>query len=272
MTTNIAVAWANIAGNATVATSSAATAMPASLLQQEDISRHWRSAAGTSATIDLTFATTQSADTFDILGTNGTAAMTVRIELSNTALGNHEIWDSGTLSTNLIDSLFLTSLRLRGEDALVLASAVKSGWKYCRITLTDASLSYIEAGYLFIGTRSVFTYNPEWGMAWQVVDPSEKKTTRGGQTKVIVKQSYRQLDLTLGFLTETQRASIALPLDLANGSRTPVLVITAPDSTTLGRDSVFGFLNETAPMPVQSVFGPDAAPMYTRQFRIIERL
>jgi hypothetical protein len=272
MSANIAAAWANIALNATVAASSAATAMPASLLQQEDISRHWRSAAGTTADIDLTFAATQSADTFDILGTNLSAAGTVRIRLSNVSLGGTDIWDSGTLSSNLVDAIFLTSPRLRGEDALVLSASVRSGWKYCRITLTDASRSYIEAGFLFIGTRTQFTYNMDWGFSLHVVDPSEKKTTRGGQTKVISREKYRRADFTIGWLTETQKWSVATAMDLANGASLPLLFIFNPDSTTLGRDSMFGFLNETSPMPVLQAFGPDGAPMYSRQYTQIERL
>lgn len=268
---NIAVAWRNIALNATVAASSAATAMPASLLQQEDISRHWRSAAGTTADIDLTFASTQSADTFDILGTNLTAAGTVRIRLSNTALGNTDVWDSGTLSSNLIDAIFLTVPRLRGEDALVLSSSVRSGWKYCRITLTDASRSYIEAGFVFISTRTAFTYNYDIGFAPRVVDPSIIKKTSGGQSKKRTKEKYRVWDPKIGWLTETQRWNVAEALDLANGITVPALFILNPDSSTLGRDSLFGLLQDTDPVPVLGFFDA-GGPMYERQYRIEELL
>src|SRR4051812_15979579 len=96
---NVAAAWANIAGNATLAASSAATGMPVTLLQQEDIGRRFRTGAVTTVDIDLTFAATQSADTFCILGTNLTAAGIVRIKLSNASLGGTDIYDSNSGST-----------------------------------------------------------------------------------------------------------------------------------------------------------------------------
>lgn len=258
---NLAAAWANIAVNGTLTASSAATAMPVTLLQQEDVSRHWRSAAGTTAYFDLTFGSTQSADAFAILGTNLSATGTIQIKLSNTAAGNTDVWDSGAVS--VVDPNY--------EDAIILASSVKSGWKYCRVILTDATKSYMEAGFLFIGTRAQFTYNYAYGAQRTVVDPSEHKKTRGGQTKIIARPKFRQWDIPVDFVNETDRWSLIEAMDLANGISTPVLLILDPASTNLGRDSIFGLIQQSDPVGYVQAFD-SGGQVYSRTYRIEERL
>lgn len=263
LASNIAAAWINIAGNGTLTASSAATAMPITLLQQKDPCRHWRSAAGTTAYFDLTFAATQSADTFDIIGTNLTAAGIVRIQLSNVAAGNSEIWDSNSLGTpGQVDPVY--------QDAVVLASSVKSGWKYCRVTLTDTSLAYIEAGLLFISTRTQLSYNFDYGHQFYPIDPCEHKRTSGGVTNVIPHGPvYRRCVLTVGSLTEAQRWSVFQAIGMTNGKSTPILLILDPSSSNLGRDSVYGLLQDD--MPIASIQGIDASgAMYSAPLTIDE--
>ena len=271
-TFNVAAAWENIFRNATLGSSSAATAMPVSMLQQQDISRHFRSAPGNTVDVDASFAVAQSADTFDILGTNLTAAGTVRIRLSNVALGNTDIWDSGTIASNLVDPIFLAAPRLRGEDALVLTTP-KSGWKYCRMTLTDNTLSAVEAGYLVGSTRTQLSYNFNYGAQFTVVDPSEQKKTSGGMTNIRSKPKFRRCELTVGALTEAQRWSVFEAIGLANGVSVPLLLITDPSSSNLGRASIFGLLQDS--IPVTSIEGFDNAtgrPVYSASVRLDERL
>lgn len=266
---NVSAAWGNIAANGTPTASSAATAMPITLLQQEDVGRHWRSAAGTTAYFYFSFATPQSADTFAILGTNLTAAGIVRVRLfplfSDLAGGTNVIWDSNPTSTpGQVDPNY--------EDAIVLAPAVQSGWTQMFVNLTDTSLSYMEAGFVFAGTRSQFAYNYDFGAQRTVIDPSEQKKTRGGQTKVIAKPKFRRWDFEVGWMTETQRWSVAEAMDLANGASSPVLFMMDPASTNMGRDSIFGFLQDLSGVATLQAFDNSGNPMYSRSYRIDERL
>jgi hypothetical protein len=258
---NIAAASVNIAGNGTLTASSAATGMPITLLQQKDPIRRWRSAAGTTAYFDLTFSTTQSADTFSIIGTNLTAAGTVRIQLSNVAAGNSDIWDSTALAGQ-VDPVY--------QDAHILAPAVKSGWKYCRITLTDTSLSYIEAGFLFFSTRTQLSYNFDYGHQFYPVDPCDHKKTAGGTTDIVPHGPiYRRCVLTVGSLTEAQRWSVFQAIGMTNGRSTPILLILDPSSSNLGRDSIFGLIQDD--VPVTSIQGFDASgAMYSAAVTIEE--
>jgi hypothetical protein len=261
LASNVATAWLNIAGNGTLTASSAATGMPITLLQQKDPIRHWRSAAGTTAYFDLTFASTQSADTFSTIGTNLTAAGSVRVQLSNVAAGNFEIYDS-TVLVGQVDPVY--------QDAHVLASSVKSGWKYCRVTLTDTSLSYMEAGFLFISTRTQLSYNFDYGHQFYPIDPCEQKKTAGGTTDVVPHGPiYRRCILTVGSLTEAQRWSVFQSIGMTNGRSVPILLILDPSSSNLGRDSIFGLIQDD--VPVTSIQGFDAnGAMYSAAVTINE--
>jgi hypothetical protein len=266
---NIAAAWGNIAGNGTLTAFSAATAMPITLLQQEDVSRRWRSAAGTSSNFKDVFASNQSADTFCILGTNLTAAGIVRVRLYPTSAdadaGTNVIWDSNPSNTpGTVDPLY--------EDAIVLASSVQSGWKASRVDLTDTSTGYQEAGYLFISTRTQFTYNYAYGAQRTWVDPSEHKKTRGGQTKIISKPKFRKWQIPIEVVTETQRWALVEAMDIANGITSPVLLIMDPSSTNLGRDSIFGLFTETNPVAYIQGFDASGGQLYSRTYQIEERL
>ncbi len=263
--TNLAAAWTNIALNATVTVSSAATAMPASNLQQEDTRRSWRSGATTTANVDLTFSSTQSADTFALFNTNLTAAGIVRVQLSNTALGNTDIWDSNAGSTpGTVDPNY--------KDAIVLASSVKSGWKYCRFVVTDTSLTYIEAGLAFAATRTAFAYNYDWGAQFTRVDPSIQKKTKGGQTKILRRPQFRRFELPIAVVTEAQRWSVVEQIDLLNGVSIPVLFILDDSSSNLGRDSIFGLIQESSPVALIQGFDSAGGIVSSKPYRVEQRL
>lgn len=262
---NLAIAWVNIFDNATLAASSEAANMLVTKLQQEDTRRNFRTGAVTTVNIDLTYAATQSADTFALVNTNLSAAGIVRIKLSNVSLGGTDIWDSNPSDTaGTVDPSY--------KDAIVLASSVKSGWKYCRIILTDTSKTYLEAGRGFIGTRSQFDINFNFGAQFTVVDPSIHKKTKGGQTKIMVRPKFRQFDLPVGFVTEAQRRSIVDGVDLVNGISTPVLVMTDPSSTNMGRDSLYGLIKESSPVQIIEGFDSVGGIMSSKSYRIEQRL
>lgn len=236
-------------------------------LQQEDTRRNWRTGATTTAYILGTYASNQSADTFYLANTNLTAAGIARVRLSSAdatgAAG--DIYDSNSGATaGQVDPNY--------KNLLVLASSVKSGWKYIRIDLTDTSRTYIEAGFLFVGTRTQFAYNYNYGAQFTVVDPSVQKKTKGGQTKMMIRPIFWRWELPIGFVTEAQRYSVAYSIDLLNGIRTPVLFVGDPASTNLGRDSIFGLIQESSPVVVIEGFDSAGGIMASKTYRVEQRL
>jgi hypothetical protein len=224
-------------------------------LQQKDIRRNFRTGATTSVSIIGSYAANQSADTFALLNTNSTAVGVVRVmtfaTLANAIAGTSILFDSNPSGAvaGLVDPNY--------KNAIVLAPSVQTGWKAFRIDLVDASLSYLEAGFLFIGTRTQFAYNYAYGAQITTVDPSIPKLTKGGQTNIMQRTKFRRWEMPFDFVTEVQRWSVVEQIDLLNGISLPVLFIGDPSSTNLGRDSVFGLITESS--PVVSVQGFDSA-------------
>lgn len=264
---NLAAAWTNIALNATLTASSEAAAMLVTKLQQEDTKRNWRTGSTTTAYVLATYAANQSADTFALMNTNLTAAGIARVRLSSAdatgAAG--DVWDSNSGgAAGQVDPNY--------KDLVVLASSVKSGWKYCRIDLTDTSLTYLEAGFLFIGTRTQFDYNYAYGAQCTRVDPSIPKKTKGGQTKIMRRPQFRRWDLPVNFITEAQRWSIVESIDFLNGLSLPVLFVLDPSSTNLGRDSIFGLIQESTPVVTIEGFDSAGGIMVSKSYRVEQRL
>jgi hypothetical protein len=243
LASNIAAAWTNIALTATLTASSEAAGMLVTKLQQEDTKRNWRTGATTTASVLATYSTNQSADTFFMANTNLTAAGIARVRLSSTdatgAAG--DIWDSNPTSVpGQVDPNY--------KDALILASSVKSGFKYERWDLTDTSLTYLEAGFKFTSTRTQFDYNYSWGDGRTRVDPSIYATTKGGQTKIKSRTPFWRWEIPMGWITQAQKNGAIEQINLLNGRKLPVLFIMNPASTNLGRDSIFGLIQDSFPV------------------------
>lgn len=267
---NMKAARRNVALDATVAASSEATEMPVSLIQQEDVSRHFRSGAVSTVDIDFTYDEEQSVDVLSFLGTNLTETGTIRLKFSNVALGGVDIHDTGVL-TDVIDPVFLTTPRQRGEDVLVQPGVV-DGWKFLRATLADASLSFIETGLAFFSTATQVSENFAWSSSNKWVTLSQHNVTRGGMTRVIVRPRHRQFTINLDLLTETERWGLVEAIDIDNGIDTPVLFMLNPAADPVGRHTVYGLLESLNPNAYVKSFDDSGNPKYARNYVINERL
>lgn len=262
---NVTAAWINRASSATITSTTAATAMPISLLQQEDTRRVWRGAggAGVLESIFFDFGSVQSdINQVSLIYTNLAAVDATRCRLS--------VADP-TCVTNTYDSTSAAGRVDPNYASLHFLTTPALSPRYGRIDLTRAAGSP-EAGYLHAGPYTTFTYNYDYGAQRTVVDPSVQKITRGGQTKIISKTKFRRWEFQIGTMTETQRWSVAEAIDLANGIQSPLLFFMDPSSTNLGRDTIFGLLTETSPVASIQGFDSSGNPMYSRPYKIDERL
>lgn len=264
---NIAAAWSNIAasGLATITSTTAAAAMPISNLQQQDPLRLWRGTggAGVLESIFFDFGSVQTLSnwTIDLLTTNLAVTDTTRLRLS--------VADP-TCVTNTYDSGSATGRVDPNYKSLVFLATPASAPRYGRIDLTRAAGSP-EAGFLIVSDRTQFTYNYGFDAQFTLVDPSIRKKTKGGQSRILIRQKFYVADITLGFLTETQRWNVVDAIDRSNGVSTPVLFILDPSSSNLGRDSIYGFI-ESSPVGLVQAFDDSGAPLYRKSYKIEQRL
>jgi hypothetical protein len=266
-TSNIAAAWTNIALTATLTAGSEASGMLVSKLQQEDTKRNWRTGAATSTSIIAVWTTNQSFDTLALLNTNLTAAGVVRVRTFATQA------DAIAATSTLYDSNVGSSpgqVDPNYKDAIILAPSVQTGFKALRIELADVSagITYLEAGFLFIGTRTQFDYNYSYGAGRTRVDPTILKTTKGGQTRPMIRQPFWRWEIPMGWITEAQTTGALEQINLLNGRRLPVLFIMNPASTNLGRDSIFGLIQDSAPVVAVQAFDSAGGMFSSTTFKI----
>lgn len=258
---NAAIAGTNLADAGAISPSSEVFTMPASNLLDEHVGRRWR-AETNSGYIVLDLLASTSVDTIRLSGLTVSADATVRVRLSSAdssgAAGDVE--DSGTLASgsDQLDADY-------GTFCYLLASP--ESCRYVRIDIVDTGADYVEAGRLFVGARTEFTYNFAPGATVGWVDRSKRQEARGGQTLIWNDNAYRQVEVSLEWVTEAQRYGIVETLDRVNGQNTDVLLIVDTDSDNLARDTILGLVSDLTPVAFTNL-----ASIFTKQYRIKERL
>jgi hypothetical protein len=249
-----AIAYRNLADDALLTVSSQELSLPALNLQNAHVARRWRTLfASGNVTFDL--GALVSLDTIGVFGMTMSSAGTIRARVSSVdptgAAG--DLYDSGVVA---VDSDYNVHLSLL---------TVPVSGRYVRFDLADSG-SYVEAGRVFVGLRTSFGINFDYGWQRAYVDRSIRTKTRGGQTLVWHDNNYRTLDLTFGFLSVAERNGLVETIDRVNGQNTDVLFITDPESSNLARDSIWGLISNLSPV-VQPMFD-----RFSKQYQIEERL
>jgi hypothetical protein len=254
MSNNAYIAYTNLADSAILLTASASSLLlPVSNLLVPHIARKWR---GIDTVTDYFVSDLGSLTSIDTLAVFGITGSQIRFRISSVdatgAAG--DLYDSGTLS---VDQNYKSSIN-------IIPNAVSG--RYVRVDLTTAAGTYVEAGRLFIGTRTQFSYNyvKGWHRLW--TDRSTKTKTRGGQTQIFADVTYRSIDVTFDFLTQNDRDGFVETIDRVNATKTDVLFVTNPASANLSRDSIWGLITSMTPVvqPYVSTF--------SKQYMIEERL
>lgn len=253
-----AVLFRNLSDAGVITASGAVAGQPAALLQDPHVGRRWRSLPGTSAALIIDLGAMQALDTIALIGCNLTLAGTARVRVStnDASAQSGNAWDSGPL-TGLCDPAY--------GYLIHLLPAPVSG-RYVRIDLTDAALPDIEAGRLVVGARQQFAFNFAYGWQWGRVDRSRKTESRGGQVFISRDNSYRTAQLTFENVNEDQRYGFVEDMDRLNAEHDDVLFLTDPDSSNLGRDTIWGLVDGLEPV-TQPYFD-----IYSKPYKLRERL
>lgn len=257
---NAAIAYENLADAATVTAQTAASLMPVTRVQNEHVRRRWRSTANSAWLLCDLLANT-AIDTIGLFGLTLASGATIRIRVSTSA--------GGATSGDLLDVTVDTSDAEFDENygALVYLCAAALTGRYVRFDITDSAASYVEAGRLFVGNRTEFTYKYGPGSSRGWTDPSARQKTLGGQTLIDDRPPYRFLDLSFDWVTEAQRDGLVETIDRVNGRRVDVLLIENTESTNLPMHSVWGLVTELTPAVATAI--PD---IFSKQYRVEERL
>jgi hypothetical protein len=254
---NAAIAYINLADSGLILGSNQIVTMPASNVQNVHVQKRWRSATNAGFfVVDLL--SPQSIDTIGLFGTtmsNASGTARARLSTVDTTGVAGDAYDSGVLGINA----------KYNQRVFILPSPVTA--RYVRIDLSDALGTYTEAGRLFVGLRTLFTYNFDYGWQKGFVDRSIRTKTRGGQTQVWVDNSYRVLDVTFSTVSAAQRDALVEEIDRINGQKTDVLfMIDSSPSVSSAVHSIWGLMSELT-MVTQPHFD-----IYTKQYKIEERL
>lgn len=255
------VGWSNLADTAGISASSFAQLTPPTLLQNPHVARKWRAPAGDTAHLTIDLLGARLLDCVALMGLNLTAAGLTRIRASllDTSAVDGAVYDSDPSGqiAGRVSSRYPALIHL-------LPTTVTA--RYLRIDLSEPGAAYVEAGRLFAGATEQFAFNFAYGWNRGWTDRSRTTESRGGQTYVDRDNSYRTLDLTFETLSPGQRYGLVEDIDQFNGKHTDVLIITDPTSDALGRDSIWGLLEDVT--PVSQPFHDSFAKTY----RIKERL
>lgn len=253
------IAWLNLADAATLTASSEQSTAPGANVQNVHLSRKWYAVEGiNSASLIFNMGSAQACSILAVLGSNLTAAATLRLRGSNSdptgATG--EIYDSGTISAGAKSDY--------GAAYLSFAAATARYW---RLDLADASLTTLHVGRVFLGPKWTPTVNQAFGWSMASQDPSKITRSYGGQAFSDIRPQFRILKFTLGWVSEVEMYANAFALARANGIVRDVLAVQdTAASGYISEQSVFGLCSGSEPI-VHENFG-----IFRQNFSIEERL
>lgn len=251
---NACIAYTNLVDTASSVTATSSNLLlPVSNITVPHIARKWR---GTTPGADSIVIDMGAPITFDTIAAFGLSCDNIDFKASladPTGIAG-EIYNPAIVA---IDTNYNTRIALATQSYSA---------RYFRFDCTTGATEFAEIGRLFIGLRTQFSYNyvKGWQRIW--TDRSTKSKTRGGQTQVFADNTFRSIDVTFDFLSQTDRDGFVEEIDRVNATKTDVLFVNDPDSTNLSRDSIWGLITNLTPV-VQPHVGA-----FSKQYMIEERL
>jgi hypothetical protein len=251
--------WDNKADAAALTVGSEQATLPGANLQIAHISRKWQTAAGvksSSLTFDM-LASLQCA-LLAVLGTNFTAAATVRLRASDA--------DPTAVAGDKLDTGVIASGVKAGYGAIYKAFAAVTA-RYWRLDLTDNTLpDNLAVGRVFLGPSWAPSANQLYGWSPAALDDSKGVESYGLQSFFDVRPKRRVLDFTLDWMGEAEMYGNAFRIAYENGLTRDMLAIPNINGAYLSEQSVWGLLTASEPLVNRST------NLYRQKFNVKERL
>lgn len=243
---------------ASLTAGSAVASLPASNVQNRQVTYKWRTDTLDSADtyIEADFTTPQPVSGVAIVGHNLGPDATIRVRIGNDPTFVTNLYDSGVIEAvqviepfgSLPWGLFHWGGKFSEDELatmtvnrfLVLPEMVSA--RYMRIDFVDEANGdgYLEVGRIICGPAVQPTVNMQygWGEGWE--DTSTHSYSRGGQTWSDEQPRRRVLRFTLAYLGENEIfGSFYNTLDRAKGTFGDMFVAPKPNSTELLHNQAF---------------------------------
>jgi hypothetical protein len=252
------LAWVNYADIAALVAGSELATLPGANVQQVHLSRKWYTAAAVNASsLTLDMLSPVACALLALLGTNYTATATVRLRASSA--------DPAALATLLLDTGVLAGGVKAGYGAIYKAFA-NTVARYWRVDVSDASLTQLQTGRLFLGPSWAPSAPQEFGWSVTPMDPSRITTSYGGQDYADIIPQKRVLDFELNWHSESEMYTNAFAMARAQGVAKDVLAIHDINGAFLSEQAVWGRCTAAKPLIHRTT------RTFRQQFNIQERL
>ena len=245
---NLKILYNNVADSATISASSTAGSLVASNLLTDIKSDVWRS-TGTSATLTLTWSTSQLLSGFVLPFCNLTSTATFRIKLYTNTTDVSPVLDTGAVLACASAPLGLWAWGAvpLGVNAYSYGGASYGvGWftatscKKITIDIVDTlnSSGYIEAARVVTG--SVFTpeNDAELNVDYWIDDRSVEARSGGGDLRMDIGTSSKGIKFNLANMNPADRLTIASILK-GNGKYKPLYVSLFPNDTDTAKEQLY---------------------------------
>jgi hypothetical protein len=252
------IAWENKLDAATITSvGSQISTLPATNVQNAHLSKKWYTAAAVNSSFFVfDFGASTSLSMLAVLGTNLTATATYRLRQSANSDGvTSPVYDSGTVTASV----------KTGYGAIYKQHGPASA-RYGRLDITDASLTQLQIGRVFLGPHWTPSINELFGWSVTPMDESEVHESYGKQSHPDVRPKRRLLSFTLDYMDEAEMYTNAFKAQADNGVVKDVLAIPDLTSSYVSEQSVYGLLSVSQPL-VHRTF-----KAFRQEFRIKERL
>jgi hypothetical protein len=267
MATGIRIGHDDFMAAATLTTDSAVNSLPVQNLQDPVVAKKWRTGAVTSAYILADLGSTKSIGAVALLGHNLSASGTWRVRISTAdatgAAGDAK--DIAASTAGVYPDTRAASKRFGQPDGSAYAFFTPVSGRYLRLDLSDATLTYIQAGLVMAMNPWEPARGYSFGASWERADGRQVGISRGGQAYINRGPRQRRLRFSLNAMTQAQAWTYADELDRVAGQTDNVLVCLDVNSAYLDRMTIVGPL-EQSPMTWA------ALPTFRRDYAITQRL
>ncbi len=261
---NAAFAFNNLADAATITGSSAAVLAPFTRLQNKHVMRKWVGKNGTTEYITVDLGTSLAWDTLALFGLNFNSSGVTRVRASNVDASGQsgEVYDSGSAASR-VDGNYKSLIILRGTS---------TASRYTRIDLSQSGVASVKAGRLLISMRTPvgINFSTNWSRGW--TDATRRTDGVSGQVFDDVLDTYRTVEATFQALSLAEKNGFVETIGRDLGSHGDFLFIEDPDSDNLGRDCLWGFVDEATSAVTGQNFYVDGDLGFSVTYRLRQRL
>ena len=233
---NLMLACAAITQKATLTSSMVAAGLPLSNLKTSPIGQLTRFLTPDEAYIQIDLGENpQAIDLIALLGHNASAAGEVRVvgAADVPSLTSAPDYDSGALPMTEGDALARNHFLLHLPAGIAL--------RYWRISMGDASLTYIDVGRLYLSKVFQPETNMDYGTQEGFIDPSTIARTKSGRGVPNERPKYRYAEFSLTFGSKEEMFGQAFDLDRWSGTTRDVLFINNyDDKPLLQKRTIYG--------------------------------